>query len=613
MDKCQENTNKRDARSFLCAREPSIDRRYRPRPNKQKRLFNEAIPESEDSLDYSDTESENTEATPNFTDDGTTADIKEIESGPQVFLRLRPVDLDSSSYVVSECGNTLIVNPPANENTSNNVNRMEKHYSFSGIFDSYVDQKEIYEKCVAPKILEEECLTLMTYGTSGSGKTYTLLGDCVRPGVIPRALENIFRMYGTRIYNTPSLKLVNSELNILGDSAIAKELQIHLAMLAQCPDISSLHQRQQKVIEDDYEFQPKPLGDVSVMIWVSFAEIYNEQVYDLLTLSSKQSSKCETRRKNLKIVGNNGKAFIKGLTSVFVKRSEEAFKLLRLGQQRLTYASTAVNANSSRSHCIFTLDVLKYYRSGNTTQCSYKFCDLAGSERVDKTGTKGFRLKEAQSINTSLMVLGRCLDAASSSQKKNNTDLIPYRESKLTMLLQAPLLGRERLAMIVTVTPLDKYYEENLNVVNFASIAKDIIFKQPMIMRHKKRYSVFAESNGIDTQYVERLEEENHSLLAEIERLRYENVLQMQLQEEKLRKELTDRFQDSIQTNLDANQERMDKMKVLLNREHEAKMAAQKRKYEEEIEDLREEIEDLKEELQELKSSNSDIEIIDDD
>lgn len=342
---------------------------------------------------------------------------------------------------------------------------------------------------------------------------FATLGDNVRAGVIPRALENIFTMYNKQLYTTPKLKLINARMIILEDDVTIKEMQIRRQLLALCPDMTAQHQRLQQIIRGDHEFEEKPAEDVSVMIWVSFVEIYNELVYDLLTVPPRQANMCEPRRKNLKIVCNQGQVFIKGLTSIFVKSSDEALKLLRLGQQRLTYASTAVNSNSSRSHCVFTVDVLKYHRSGMTTQNSYKFCDLAGSERVDKTGTIGSRLREAQSINTSLMVLGRCLDAANSLKKKNNTDVIPYRDSKLTMLLQAALLGKERLAMIVTVTPLDKYYEENLNVLSFASIAKNILFKQRLVKQHNTRYSAFVEysqsAETRDKQYIEELEAQN--------------------------------------------------------------------------------------------------------
>ncbi|XP_023165202.1 kinesin-like protein subito [Drosophila hydei] len=601
----REEVNRREMRSFLMPRDPSIDRRFRPRPNKQLRLFDEVLVETSDSsTDCSDTESEYTKTG----DEGGSID-SEIETGPQVFLRLRPVESPSKLYVISDCGNVLITSAATNEYSSNNVNRMEKHYSFTNIFDSQVGQRDIYDKCVGPRIIDEECVTIMAYGTSGSGKTYTLLGDSVRAGIIPRALEHIFTLYNKQVYTAAKLKLINARMVILEDDVTIKEMQIRRQLLALCPDMQAQHQRLKQVIHGDHEFEEKPAEEVSVMIWVSFVEIYNELVYDLLTLPPRQQN-LEARRKNLKIVCNKGQVFIKGLTSIFVRSSEEALKLLRLGQQRLTYASTAVNTNSSRSHCVFTVDVLKYHRTGMTTQNTYKFCDLAGSERVDKTGTIGSRLKEAQSINTSLMVLGRCLDAASSIKKKANADVIPYRDSKLTMLLQAALLGKERLAMIVTVTPLDKYYEENLNVLSFASIAKNILFKQQLVKQHNTRYSLFAEysqtGESADREYISQLEAQNISLRAEIDRLNYDIVLKLQLQEEKLRKELTDTFQTTIHTNLKQCEERQEKKIAMLNREFEAKIASIKRKYEEQIEDLQDEIE-------ELKSPNSDIEIIDDE
>ncbi|XP_030380728.1 kinesin-like protein subito [Scaptodrosophila lebanonensis] len=611
MDNGATKRQKREVRSYLMSREPSIDRRFRPRPNKQLRLtFNDINESGESCSDCSDTESDYAATVDDEATKTTVTESSDVESGPQVFLRLRPVETPSKSYTISDCGSVFITGA-SNENSSNNVTKsnMEKHYSFTSIFDSMVGQRDIYDICVGPKIQEEESVTIMAYGTSGSGKTYTLQGDNMRAGIIPRALAHIFALYGCALYPKPQLKLINASTIILEDDAAIKEMQLRRQILAVCPDIQAQFQRFQLVIQGDHTFETKPMTDVSVMIWVSFVEIYNENVYDLLALSPRQANMAEPPRKNLKIVCNKGQVFIKSLTSIFVKSSEDALKLLKFGQQRLTYASTAVNANSSRSHCVFFVDILKFYRTGLTTQTSYKFCDLAGSERVDKTGTIGSRLKEAQRINTSLMVLGRCLDAASSSRKKPNPDVIPFRESKLTTLLQAPLLGRERLAMIVTVSPLDKYYEENLNVLNFASIAKNIIFKEPIIKQHKSRYSAFADCSqqvGPDRIYIEELEQENIELRAEIEQIKYEHVLQMQLKEEQLRKELTDTFKENMEFNLKQSEERMEKKLQMQQREFEVQLASIKRQYEDKIEDLQDEIE-------ELKSANSDIEIIDDE
>ncbi|XP_005186441.2 kinesin-like protein subito [Musca domestica] len=608
----------REVRSFLMARDPSIDRRFRPRPQKRERLFAE-IEEDDYSSDssVSDTDIDSDIRSSGITD-ANSSDGSHIESGALVYLRLRPVSpCPSPAYKISEDGNVLITGPPLEcASTSNNKNSMEKHYSFSGIFNAAVSQSEVYEKCIGQKIEMEESLSVMTYGTSGSGKTFTLLGDANRPGVIPRSLEHIFTQYQTNIYPNPVLKLVNGRITVLDDSAAAKENSMRCKIMSSCPELEGDYANLQQRIAADHNFPQLQLDDgVSVLIWVSFVEIYNELVYDLLApMPTGGNNKMQKvpARKNLKIVCNDGNVFIKGLTSVFVKTSAEALRLLRWGLQKLTYASTSINANSSRSHCIFFVDVLKYYRSGVITETSFKFCDLAGSERLDKTGNMGSRLKEAQRINTSLMVLGRCLDAAN-SVSAGGKDRIPFRESKLTMLLQAALLGKEKMAMIVNVTPTDKYYEENLNVLSFAAIAKNILFKAPVTKQNKSRYSVFEGKELDNNEYVQQLLEENAflrndnedlldenaRLRDEIERLTNERTDELQKQEQELRIQLVDSFQITLEENKKNFERRLQTELESQKRIFESKMEFLKRKYEDELEDLREEVEELEKENKE--------------
>ncbi|XP_073822370.1 kinesin-like protein subito [Musca autumnalis] len=494
---------------------------------------------------------------------------------------------------------------------------MEKHYSFSGIFTANVSQSEVYDKCIGQKIEAEESLSVMTYGTSGSGKTFTLLGDANRPGVIPRSLEHVFTQYQTNIYPNPVLKLVNGRITVLDDTAAAKENSMRMKIMSSCPELEGDYANLQQRIAADHNFPQLQLDDgVSVLIWVSFVEIYNELVYDLLaplpTATNNSRVQKPATRKNLKIVCNDGNVFIKGLTSVFVKTSAEALRLLRWGLQKLTYASTSINANSSRSHCIFFVDVLKYYRSGVITETSFKFCDLAGSERLDKTGNMGSRLKEAQRINTSLMVLGRCLDAAN-SVSAGGKDRIPFRESKLTMLLQAALLGKEKMAMIVNVTPTDKYYEENLNVLSFAAIARNIVFKAPVTKQNKSRYSVFEGKELDNNEYVQQLLEENAFLRNDLEdlldenarlrediaRLTNERADELQKQEQELRIKLVDSFQAALDESKKNFERRLQTELESQRRMFESKMEFLKRKYEDELEDLREELEELEKENKE--------------
>ena len=167
-------------------------------------------------------------------------------------------------------------------------------------------------------------------------------------------------------------------------------------------------------------------------------------------------------------------------------------EVLQFGLRRVRYSETGINANSSRSHTIFTMTVISS-ESFNFTYSTYKFCDLAGAERVKKTKNTGDRLKEAQIINSSLLVLGRCLDTVHNNQKiKKQKEIVPVRESKLTLLLQSSLLGKERFVMFVNLLPNIEFYEENLNVLNFAATAKKII-QRPAVMIQKRctRYSLF--------------------------------------------------------------------------------------------------------------------------
>lgn len=161
--------------SFLRARDPSVDRCSRPRPDRQVRLFDEI--QEEGQTDYhSDVELS--------TDDDVSTALSEASSDQSidsnaalVYLRLKPVPQISSSYKINNAGNVLVAGPPNDTtSTSNNKNKMEQHYSFSAVFDSTVTQDEVYRICIAPRIESTDSFVVLTYGTSGSGKTFTLLG-----------------------------------------------------------------------------------------------------------------------------------------------------------------------------------------------------------------------------------------------------------------------------------------------------------------------------------------------------------------------------------------------------------------------------------------------------
>ncbi|XP_043252786.1 kinesin-like protein KIF20B isoform X2 [Colletes gigas] len=336
--------------------------------------------------------------------------------------------------------------------------------------------------------------TIMTYGTTNSGKSYTLQGTTTSPGIIPRCLEFVFSNITPK--STPSYKPMNHcDVVCMDPLERAQELEIKSKLLSFASidkhHYTTAYKEMQKLLEEESPIRPSQCIDAHYSVWVSFAEIYNEVVYDLL------SNESQKKRTPLKLATDSqSRAFIKGLKTVCVNSGSEAYQVLMAGQYNLKVAATALNARSSRSHCIFTIKLLKYYIENDPSSVevsTFAFCDLAGSERLKKTLNIGDRLKEAQNINTSLMVLGRCLKTIHKEQitKQKIEQIGPFRESKLTRLFQKALSGKEHIALIVNINPVPNLYIETQSVLNFSAIAKKIVIeeKEKVQKRSKSRFT----------------------------------------------------------------------------------------------------------------------------
>ncbi|CAB4035970.1 kinesin KIF20A, partial [Paramuricea clavata] len=211
-------------------------------------------------------------------------------------------------------------------------------------------------------------------------------------------------------------------------------------------------------------------------LWISFAEIYNEQIFDLLEPLNVKEKK---RRTVLKLGDDkNGHPYIKGLKHILVCNQEEAYKVLKIGQQNRRNTSTKLNNNSSRSHCIFNLKLARltvnHQGEVNIIKVSQlSFVDLAGSERCSKTQNTGDGLKEAANTNTSLMVLGKCLEQLKYNQShRSNPNNVPFRESKLTRLFQVFFCGQGKVSMIVNVSQCASAFDETFHALKFSAIAR---------------------------------------------------------------------------------------------------------------------------------------------
>ncbi|XP_043290103.1 kinesin-like protein KIF20B [Venturia canescens] len=472
--------------TFLYSRDPSILAPYqRPLPSLQKNLI---------SL-YEDEEIEYPNETASSASES--IDLQTIK----VYLRMKPFPRklhlskeESEAYRITN-STTLITQLPTFDSTFTSVKGAKasegvcRKFTFTQTFGPETTQLNLFEEIIQQRMMDflagQNC-TVMTYGTTNSGKSYTLQGTTTSPGIIPRGLEYVFSNINPR--PTPCYKPIHGN-NVVSLNAVdrAQELEAKNKLLTFASidkyQYINAYKQMQKLLQEESPIRASEACDAHYSVWVSFAEIYNENIYDLL------SNECQKRRPPLKLAADgHDRAFIKGLRTVCVNSGSEAYQVLMAGQYNLKVAATALNARSSRSHCIFTIKLLKYYTENipeSVEVSTFTFCDLAGSERLKKTLNVGDRLKEAQNINTSLLVLGRCLKTIYEGQsiKQRQEHIGPFRESKLTRLFQRALSGKEQIALIVNVNPIPNLYTETQNVLNFAAIAKKIIIEPKKIRR----------------------------------------------------------------------------------------------------------------------------------
>ncbi|KAM9409662.1 kinesin-like protein KIF21B [Pholidichthys leucotaenia] len=332
----------------------------------------------------------------------------------------------------------------------------DKAFTYDFVFDMDSEQHTIYQSCVYKLI--EGCFegynaTVFAYGQTGSGKTYTMgtgFDVSLSPseqGIIPRAVHQLFE------------------------------------------GIQSRRMRAQDSGTQPPEFK----------VSAQFLELYNEEILDLFDGARDPESR--SRKSNIKIhEDSNGSIYTTGVTSRLVHSEEELLQCLKLGALSRTTASTQMNAQSSRSHAIFTIHLCQMrvcqqpqMQNGGggengelngvdsnpiaqpeyeTLMAKFHFVDLAGSERLKRTGATGERAREGISINCGLLALGNVISALGDQSKKGGH--IPYRDSKLTRLLQDSLGGNSRTVMIACVSPSDRDFMETLNTLKYANRARNI-------------------------------------------------------------------------------------------------------------------------------------------
>ena len=322
----------------------------------------------------------------------------------------------------------------------------EHMFTFDHVYAPGTNQKDIYDEIGAPlitKALEGYNGTMFAYGQTGSGKTFTMMGvpsDGDLQGIIPRLTGDLFgRVDG----------VLKDKGGDLGGSPRG-------ASRGKPPPVDA-----------DGEAAGAP-GEVRFMITVSYLEIYNEVIHDLLNPTSGDNLKIR-EHPDLGI-------YVEPLCELSVKNPDDIFRLLDQGNKVRRVASTQMNERSSRSHSVFTVKIQQKtaveedgVRRETALASKLNLVDLAGSERASKTGAEGSTLKEGAAINQSLMALGGVINALS-----EGAPFVPYRNSKLTRLLQESLGGNAATIMVANCSPADYNAEETTGTLRYASRAKKI-------------------------------------------------------------------------------------------------------------------------------------------
>ncbi|XP_078711427.1 kinesin-like protein KIF20B [Lampetra fluviatilis] len=444
----------------------------------------------------------------------------------RVYARIKRVSGNSSeaveeSCVVVEGDGSLLLHVP-NKNLSlkqgDRIEQTIQRYSFTHVYGPEVSQKEVFDNTVKPLVKEfllgNNCL-VFTYGVTNSGKTYTVQGTVKDGGLLPRTLDLLFNSLQGHVCSVPEYKPYrSSEVLHLDPRTIVEEQAAQSALLAlakkanrslldldktngksltstdgtlqesiMCggPSQSLSELEGRKAISDCVSLEPSE-KERSYSVWVAFYEIYNELIYDLLDFTPATRL---AQRHILHMAEDQHKGpFIKDIKWVQVHNVTEVLTLLNAGRKNQSFASTKLNLNSSRSHSIFTIRLIRLEKGAKpevTAINEFSICDLAGSERSSRTHNVADRLQEACNINTSLLALGKCITALRFNQQANrlNSRVVPFRESKLTRLFQVYFLGRGKTCMVVNINPSTSWYTENLNVLRFSAIAKQVLTHFP--------------------------------------------------------------------------------------------------------------------------------------
>ncbi|XP_047717737.1 kinesin-like protein KIF23 isoform X8 [Prionailurus viverrinus] len=429
-----------------------------------------------------------------------------------VYCRVRPLSLPDQECCIEVINNTTVqLHTPEGYRLNRNGDYKETQYSFKQVFGTHTTQKELFDVVANPLVddlIHGKNGLLFTYGVTGSGKTHTMTGSPGEGGLLPRCLDMIFNSIGTfqaKRYVFKSNDRNSMDIQCEVDALLERQKREAMPN----PKTPSGKRQVDPEFADMINVQEfckaEEVDEDSVYgVFVSYIEIYNNYIYDLLEevlfdpIKPKWNS-CSTPMRSTEFVppqskllreDKNHNMYVAGCTEVEVKSTEEAFEVFWRGQKKRRIANTHLNRESSRSHSVFNIKLVQapldadgdnvLQEKEQITISQLSLVDLAGSERTNRTKAEGNRLREAGNINQSLMTLRTCMEVLRENQMYGTNKMVPYRDSKLTHLFKNYFDGEGKVRMIVCVNPKAEDYEESLQVMRFAEVTQEVEVARPV-------------------------------------------------------------------------------------------------------------------------------------
>ncbi|TPX67375.1 hypothetical protein SpCBS45565_g03818 [Spizellomyces sp. 'palustris'] len=392
-------------------------------------------------------------------------DLSDNASLLPVYLRVRPTT-DEERYVNILSETEVEITGGSRAERGRWKALKAERYAFSHVFKETATQKEVYDSVVRPMVDEifspgESSALLMAYGASSSGKTFTTKGTSDQPGILLRTIETILN----RVKGAPTkLGIKPVRWNDIQTTTGTMPRKISIA-----PNEGVRHE---------------------YAIYLSFAEIYMEQVYDLQNATAeavnadsndrifRKVSEPASKRPIAQLKEDaEGRKYINGQVEVRIKDMDHARQVVEDVMRNRSVLSTRMNEASSRSHLLSVVKVLRIPVADGTSKIAgteisrVAVVDLAGAERIGQSGVEGKAHRETKNINKSLHTLAMCIEGLRENQSRTAKKVvIPWRESKLTMLIQ-PYFEHGQAGFIVNVNPSMQHFRVTSEVFRFAQRA----------------------------------------------------------------------------------------------------------------------------------------------